>query len=137
MTKVFINGTFRVIHPGHVRLIKYAKSLGHWLTVAINSKVSCDKLKGPHITNDELYRKEVLRALRAVDEVIVFAGDNCGVAIVESEPDIIVKGSDYSLSCIHKEELSAAEKIGAKFVFFPRQIEYSSSKVIYDTTKTN
>ena len=70
---VFVNGTFDVLHPGHVRLLSYAKSLGDRLFVAIDSDRRVRELKGNlRPINNSSERKEMLLALKPVDEVETF-----------------------------------------------------------------
>ena len=98
MIRVLTNGCFDVIHVGHVRLLEYCKSIGH-VTVAINSDDSVRRLKGDNRPlNSQEDRAEVLRALKCVDEVIIFDDDTPEQLIRELMPDIIVKGGDYTVA---------------------------------------
>jgi rfaE bifunctional protein nucleotidyltransferase chain/domain len=96
---VFTNGCFDLLHPGHVRLLQKAKSLGDLLVVAINSDRSLKKLKGgnrPFV--DEKSRAEILSALDSVDYVTVFSEPTPLETIRALKPDILVKGADYKRS---------------------------------------
>ena len=94
--KIFTNGCFDVLHIGHVRLLKYCKSLGDTVTVGLNSDSSVRKLKGTdRPLNEEHVRKEMLESLEFVDEVIIFDEDTPYNLIKKVKPDLIVKGSDY------------------------------------------
>jgi len=94
---IFTNGCFDILHIGHIRLLKYAKSLGEKLVVGLNSDESIKRLKGYDRPFNKLeYRKEVLESIRYVDEVKIFTTDTPYNLIKEVEPDIIVKGGDYS-----------------------------------------
>ncbi len=93
--KVFTNGCFDVLHLGHIELLKYCASLGE-VTVGLNSDQSVRRLKGPtRPLNSEQARKEILKSLRYVSEVIVFDEDTPRELIRRLKPDLIVKGGDY------------------------------------------
>lgn len=93
---IFTNGCFDLLHIGHIELLKYAKSLGNYLVVAINSDNSVKKIKGPsRPINNELTRKIILESIRYVDEVIIFDEDTPLEIIKKIQPQIIVKGGDY------------------------------------------
>lgn len=95
MTRVIVNGTFDILHPGHISLLEYAKSCGDYLTVAIDTDRRVRELKGPsRPINSQHDRKIMLAALRAVDNVEVFDTDQELRSIV-SRHDLMVKGSDY------------------------------------------
>ena len=97
MTKVFVNGAFDILHAGHIRLLNYAKSLGTFLLVAIDSDRRISALKGPkRPINMFSDRRLLLLNLRAVDHVWSFDTDEelddiCRIY----RPNIMVKGSDY------------------------------------------
>ncbi len=94
MKKIVVNGTFDVIHPGHLALLNYAKSLGDFLIVAIDTDERVRQLKGPaRPINGQNDRKLLLENLKAVDEVRLF---NSPEELIEIVKDcIMVKGSDY------------------------------------------
>jgi|TARA_R100000951_G_scaffold113196_2_gene114745 D-beta-D-heptose 7-phosphate kinase/D-beta-D-heptose 1-phosphate adenosyltransferase len=93
---IFTNGCFDILHIGHVKLLKYAKSLGSRLIVGINSDCSVKRLKGSSRPINNLNnRKELLESLSCVDEVISFDEDTPYNLINIVKPDIIVKGGDY------------------------------------------
>ena len=96
-TVVFKNGCFDVLHVGHIELLKYCKSIGDFLIVGINSDESVSRLKGPsRPINTESERKIMLESIKYVDEVIIFNEDTPLNLIQNKNPDIIVKGGDYS-----------------------------------------
>ena len=96
---IFTNGCFDILHIGHVKLLKYAKTLGSKLIVGINSDSSIKRLKGNNRPINNLNnRKELLEALTCVDEVISFNEDTPYNLINTIKPDIIVKGGDYNSS---------------------------------------
>jgi rfaE bifunctional protein nucleotidyltransferase chain/domain len=94
---VFTNGCFDLIHPGHIRVLREARSLGDVLIVAINSDRSVRELKGSHrpIMNED-ERAEVLAALACVDYVITFDDPTPRETIKAIGPDLLVKGGDYT-----------------------------------------
>ena len=97
MIKVFTNGCFDILHIGHVRCLEYAKKQGDYLIVGLNSDTSVKKLKGKDRPfNTQSLRKEMLEALRCVDEVIIFEEGTPYNLIFKIKPDIIVKGGDYT-----------------------------------------
>lgn len=94
---VFTNGCFDLIHAGHVRLLNKAKQYGDILIVAVNSDSSLRKLKGPGrpILNIK-DRLEILKNLKCVDFAVPFREDTPFEIIRDIQPDVIVKGGDYS-----------------------------------------
>jgi len=93
---IFTNGCFDLLHVGHIELLKYAKSLGGYLVVGINSDESIKKLKGQsRPINNEFTRKTLLESIKYVDEVVVFSENTPLELIKRIQPDIIVKGGDY------------------------------------------
>jgi D-beta-D-heptose 7-phosphate kinase/D-beta-D-heptose 1-phosphate adenosyltransferase len=94
---VFTNGVFDLLHPGHVDVLMGARAQGSALVVAINSDDSVRRLKGPtRPVRNAAERAYVLAALEMVDAVVVFDEDTPLEAVRAIEPDVIVKGGDYS-----------------------------------------
>lgn len=99
MKIVFTNGCFDILHVGHVRYLQEARSLGDKLIVGINSDESVRGLKGelrPIVSED--MRKEMLLALKAVDEVYIFNEETPWDLINKIQPDVLVKGGDWAVS---------------------------------------
>jgi len=95
---VFTNGCFDLVHPGHISLLRAAAQKGDKLVVGINSDASVRRLKGPtRPVQNEQARAIVIGALREVDMVIIFDEDTPLELIKEIKPDILVKGSDYTV----------------------------------------
>lgn len=130
---VFTNGCFDLLHPGHVRYLREARSLGDALVVALNSDRSVRVLKGegrPILNERE--RAEVVAALQAVDYVIIFDEETPRELIAELLPDVLVKGGDWPLDEIAgRQEVEAA---GGKVLSLP-YVEGSSSTDIIERIK--
>jgi len=125
MKKVFVNGTFDVLHVGHLALLNFAKTLGDHLIVGIDSDERVKDLKGKHRPINNVYeRKVMLQNLKAVDEVAIFDTDEELIELIK-QSDIMVKGGDYSnLPIIGKEYTTV--------VLFERINGYSSTEKIQD-----
>ena len=121
--KIVVNGTFDIIHPGHLALLNYARSLGDFLIVAIDSDERVRQLKGlSRPINNQEERKELLENLKAVDQVVIFNTTAELVDIIK-ECAIMVKGSDYKGKSIIGEA-------NCQVIYFDRTNEYSSTKKI-------
>jgi D-beta-D-heptose 7-phosphate kinase / D-beta-D-heptose 1-phosphate adenosyltransferase len=94
---VFTNGCFDILHPGHVSLIEQCAKLGGYVIVALNDDASIERLKGAgRPVNNERDRARVLGALQGVDAVVLFSQDT-PISLIEAiEPDVLVKGADYT-----------------------------------------
>ena len=122
--KVFVNGTFDLLHVGHIRLLNFAAEQGNELTVGIDSDRRVKELKGlarPIFSVDE--RKEILYNLRCVGHVKVFDSDEELIDLIR-QCDVMVKGSDYRGKPI------VGEDVCKRIIFFDRIDEYSSTKKI-------
>lgn len=95
---VFTNGVFDLLHPGHVDLLHRARGEGDALVVAVNSDASVKRLgKGSdRPIRTEAERALVVAALADVDAVVVFDQDTPIDIVNTLEPDVIVKGGDYT-----------------------------------------
>lgn len=123
---VFVNGTFDILHPGHIRLLNYAKNLGDRLFVAIDSDRRVGELKGKYRPiNNAGERKEMLLALKAVDEVEIFDSDEeLRLWIKQIKPYIMVVGSDYK----NKEVIGC--EFARHLIFYDRIEQYSTTQKI-------
>lgn len=101
LTVGFTNGCFDILHPGHLRVLEEAKSRCGRLVVGLNSDASVSRLKGPsRPVNNADSRARVLSGLMAVDAVVVFEEDTPLDLIEALQPDLLVKGGDYSIDTI-------------------------------------
>lgn len=126
VTKVFVNGTFDLLHKGHLELLNYAKSIGDILYIAIDTDQRVKEKKGEtRPINNENDRAEFLINLKSVDYVVLFNTDEELEYLVKSiEPDIMVVGSDW----IGKKIIGSEHAKELKF--FNRLDEYSTTNTI-------
>ena len=131
MTTVMVNGTFDVLHPGHVALLNTARSYGDHLVVAIDTDRRVRELKGENRPiNNQNDRKIILSNLKAVDSVEFFDSNEELVKLIERyKPDVYVKGSDWK----HDTE-SIAHQYCNKVIYYDRIEPYSTTKTIQDIT---
>jgi rfaE bifunctional protein nucleotidyltransferase chain/domain len=126
---VFTNGCFDLLHPGHIRLLEQARSLGDALVVGLNSDASVRRVKGdsrPLIRETE--RAEVLAALAAVDFVAIFDEATPREIIARLSPDVLVKGADWGADeIVGRAEVEGA---GGKVVSIPLQPGYSTTRIL-------
>jgi D-beta-D-heptose 7-phosphate kinase/D-beta-D-heptose 1-phosphate adenosyltransferase len=115
MKKIWINGTFDILHVGHIHIFKYGASLGT-LRVGIDSDERIREKKGRTRPYNSLYdRIEFISSIKGIDSVVSFASDSELVdRIIEWQPDIMIIGSDYK-----NKEIIGAEHIN-EIIFFPR-----------------
>ena len=93
---VFTNGCYDLLHPGHIRLLEQARSMGDVLILALNTDASVQRLKGPaRPLLGEQERAAMALALEAVDAVALFDEDTPRELILRLRPEVIVKGGDY------------------------------------------
>ena len=127
---VFTNGVFDLLHPGHIDVLRGARAEGHHLVVALNSDASVRRLgKGPERpVRSEADRAYVLAALEMVDAVVVFDQDTPLELVRTIEPDVIVKGGDYTpASVVGAAEVTAR---GGRVVIIPVTAGHSTTSTI-------
>jgi len=125
---VFANGIFDILHEGHIKLLRWARSLGDRLVVGINSDASARALKGENRPiNPQDNRKAVIDALRYVDETIIFDDLKPTNLIKALRPHIVVKGGEWLA-----EEVRVRDEIpgGIEIKIFPLMRGFSSTTVI-------
>jgi len=126
---VFTNGCFDLLHPGHIHLLKQARSLGDRLIIGLNSDESVRRLKGPaRPILSEHDRAAVLGALEAVDLIVVFGEDTPLELISALRPDILVKGSDYTLDTVVGRDL--VESYGGRVRLVPLLDGHSTTRLV-------
>ena len=117
--KVFVNGDFNILHPGHLRLLKFAKESGDYLVVGVNS----DKKANNKNLLDEQTRLESIKATSYVDEAFLI-DISVSEYIKQFKPDIVVKGKEHENS--ENLELEVLNTYGGKLIFTSGEIGFSS-----------
>ena len=116
-TLVVTNGCFDILHAGHVTYLDAARLQGDTLLVGLNSDASVRQLKGEHRpVNSEGDRAVVLAALQAVDAVCIFPELRATRFLALAQPDIYVKGGDFTVEELPKEERDIVAAFGGKTV---------------------
>lgn len=130
MKIIFVNGCFDVLHPGHIQLFKYAKSLGDYLIVAIDSDKRVSEMKGPERPIfSQSDRSQTLEAIRYIDVVHIFDSKEDLENLLKSiAPDIMIVGSDW------KDKEVVGEQYAKTVRFFDRVGEYSTTKTLQGLT---
>jgi len=117
---VVTNGCFDLLHVGHVTYLETARNLGDALLVGVNGDAAVRELKGAdRPVNEESDRAAVLAALQSVDGVCIFAERTATRFLSMAQPDIYVKGGDYTLDTLNKDERQAVEEAGGRIVIIP------------------
>ena len=125
---VFTNGCYDVLHPGHIRLLESARTLGDVLILALNTDASVQRLKGPTrplISQEQ--RAELASALAAVDAVTFFDEDTPRELIASVLPDVLTKGADWTHFIAGREEVEAS---GGKVLALPLEPGYSTTGIL-------
>ena len=125
---VLTNGCYDILHPGHIRLLESARSLGDVLILALNTDSSVQRIKGPsRPLINENDRAELACALAAVDAVTFFDEDTPRELIAAVLPDILIKGADWAHFIAGREEVEAA---GGKVMALPLEPGYSTTGIV-------
>lgn len=132
--KIWINGTFDIIHAGHIKLLKRARilsGLDGWVKVGADTDQRITGLKGQKRPINKLEdRIEVLRSIKWIDEVVTFSNDlELEELIKDFSPDILLIGSDY------KDKKIIGDKWTREILFFERYSDLSSTKIIQELEK--
>jgi D-beta-D-heptose 7-phosphate kinase/D-beta-D-heptose 1-phosphate adenosyltransferase len=126
---VFTNGVFDLLHPGHLRYLQHARTLGDALIVGVNSDRSVRAIKGPgRPINPEHERAEVLAALACVDAVAIFDEDTPYDVIAALQPDVLVKGADWAEDAIVGRDIVEAR--GGEVVRVAIEPGYSTTAIL-------
>jgi rfaE bifunctional protein nucleotidyltransferase chain/domain len=127
-TVVFTNGCYDLLHPGHVRLLEKARSMGDLLILALNTDASVQRLKGPSRPFlPERERVAMALALEAVDAVTLFEEDTPRELIAAVLPDVLIKGADWAHFIAGREEVEAA---GGRVLALPLEPGYSTTGIV-------
>jgi len=125
---VFTNGCFDLLHLGHVDYLEKARALGDRLVVGLNTDASVSALKPGRPIQDETSRARIMAALAFVDAVVLF-GEQTPLQLIEQvQPDILVKGDDYSIDGIVGHELVLSK--GGQVLTVPLVAGYSTSRIV-------
>lgn len=127
MKKIVVNGSFDVLHLGHLRLLTYARSFPNsYVYVLIDGDARIRQLKGPdRPVHNEYERSSMLAGLRSVDRVDIFHSDQELVEYIKNyEPDIMIKGSDY------KDKPIIGAQYCKEILFYDRLEQYSTTQTI-------
>jgi rfaE bifunctional protein nucleotidyltransferase chain/domain len=129
MKTVMVNGTFDVLHPGHIALLNTARSYGDYLIVAIDTDRRVKELKGDkRPINCQQDRMIMLSNLKSVDIVEFFDSKEELIEIIEMyKPEVYVKGSDWK-----HDKGSTAEKYCKQVIYYDRVGDYSTTNTIQD-----
>ena len=125
-SKVFVNGTFDILHYGHFRLLEAAAELGDKLYVAIDTDERIKEKKGDNRPfHNIMERKEMLESIKWVDSVFKFDSDNELITLIRAiDPDVYVIGSDY------KNKPIVGKEYLRNIVFIPRIEKFSTTKIM-------
>ncbi|MFC6647416.1 D-glycero-beta-D-manno-heptose 1-phosphate adenylyltransferase [Granulicella cerasi] len=126
---VFTNGCFDLLHVGHVTLLEDCRRFGTKLVLGLNTDASISRLKGPSrpvVGQNE--RARVMAALAAVDAVVLFDEDTPLEVIQELQPDVLVKGGDYSVETVVGHEVVAAR--GGRVEIVPTVEGFSTTNIV-------
>ena len=128
-TLCFTNGCFDLLHPGHVQYLEDARALGDFLVVGLNSDASVARLKGPgRPVQDQWARARILLGLRSVDAVVLFGEDTPFNLISTIQPDVLIKGGDYTVEGVVGRDLVEAR--GGRLALIPFLPGHSTSVIV-------
>ena len=117
---VVTNGCFDILHLGHISYLESARTFGSELLVGLNGDKAVRKLKGEgRPVNEESDRAAVLAGLESVSAVCIFSEKTATKFLEHAKPDIYVKGGDYTLDTLNKDERHAVEQAGGKIKIIP------------------
>ncbi len=117
---VVTNGCFDILHAGHVTYLQSARALGDVLLVGVNGDAGVRALKGPgRPLNSENDRAFVLAALACIDATSIFPDVRATRFLSAVQPDIYVKGGDYTIETLDQDERRAVESAHGRIVIIP------------------
>ena len=126
MIKVWVNGTFDIVHLGHIQLLKRAAELGDFLIVGLDGDRRVTELKGEQRPiNNIVSRLALLEAIKYVDRVVIFNSDEqLETHIKTMRPAIMVIGEEY-----RGKRIIGSEYVG-EIIYFPKMEGFSSTHII-------
>ena len=128
---VITNGCFDLLHRGHAEYMYESRLLGDALLVLANSDASVQALKGPsRPVIDQYNRAYMLTSLSSVDAVVIFDSQRCTRELQALEPDIYVKGGDYTIDSLNPAERDVLLAVGSKIVFKPFIPGFSTTTIV-------
>ena len=119
----FVSGNFNILHPGHLRLLKFAKSITGYLIVGVNS----NKIAGSAANIDEKLRLESVRSCSYVDHAVLIT-NSLKHTLMSYKPNVIVKGKEYEN--LENEELKLLKKFNGKLIFSSGEVTFTSQDLI-------
>lgn len=125
---VFANGCFDILHAGHIRYLREAKSLGDILVVGVNSDASARKLKGegrPYTPETE--RLEILSCLQPIDRLVLFEETNVSKLLLALRPHVHAKGTDYTVDTVPERE--TVKSFGGEVIICGDPKDHSSTDI--------
>lgn len=126
---VFTNGCFDILHAGHVEYLEKARACGDCLILGLNTDASVRGNKGPtRPVNNEQRRAKVVGALKSVDYVVLFGEKTAAELIKKIQPDVYVKGADYTLDTL--PEAALVQAYGGRVEFIEMVAGCSTTNVI-------
>lgn len=126
---VFTNGCFDLLHLGHVDYLEKSRQLGDKLVLGLNTDASISRIKGPtRPLQDEMSRARVMASLLFVDAVVLFDDDTPLELIKAVQPDILVKGDDYTIENIVGQDVVTAR--GGEVKTVPLVKGYSTTNIV-------
>lgn len=133
---VVTNGVFDILHVGHATYLEAARNLGDALLVGITCDRGVRELKGPtRPLNPEEDRAAVLAALESVSGVYVFPETTAFNFLQQIQPDIYVKGGDYTIDTINQDERRLIEQMGGRIEILPGVLGKSTTGLVEKIAK--
>jgi len=128
---VWTNGTFDLVHAGHIELLRAAKTHGDVLVVGLNSDRSTRVIKGPTRPYvPELQRAQIVAEIAAVDYVTIFDDLTAAPAILRLRPDVYIKGRGYTLETLSSDERDAVKNVGGAVKMLTSRFDVSTSDFV-------
>ncbi|HDQ25187.1 MAG TPA: D-glycero-beta-D-manno-heptose 1-phosphate adenylyltransferase [bacterium] len=133
---VFANGCFDILHVGHIRFLRSARSKGDVLVLGLNSDSSVRKIKGkgrPLVNERE--RAEMLSGFEFIDYILIFGEPTVDRTLLELRPDFHAKGTDYTVKTVPEREMTA--KLGIKTVIAGDKKNHATTDIIRKIIQKN